>query len=169
MRLFLTVLSSCWLCFDAAFPYTSARLQHWLYFFSEHWNTLDYHSLVLPVLPLYLYLVITLIELHLDELAPTDRPSSGLLFVTDVMEHWVVLHPAMDLFSALLVVIATPGFEAKLIVTHDLCLDLCLIYMVQVACCALFLVPVAAVAVLVYYRWWDHRFAEVRARQRREL
>ena len=164
MTLLLTMLSSCWRCFDAVFPYTSARLQHWLYFlFDENLNTLDYHSLVLPVLPLYLYLVITLIELHLEETAPADRRPSALLFVIDVMEHWVLLHPAMDLFSALLVVITTPGFEAKLIVTHDLCLDLCLIYIAQFTCCILFLVPIAVVAVVVYHRWWDHVFAAAHA------
>ena len=130
MRDLLTVLSFCWRCFDTKFPYTSARLQHWLYFLSDvNLNTLDHHSLILPILPLYLYLLTKLVELHLERTGPPDQSPPALQFVGDALDHRLLLNPAMDLFPALPVMITTPGFEAKFIAAPDLCLDFCLTYM----------------------------------------
>ena len=146
-----TVISFCWRCFDTVFPYTSTRLQHWLYFLSDaNLNTLDHHSLILPIFPLYLYLLTRLVKLYLARTVPPDKPLPALEFVIDALNSWSRLYEAVDVFSALAVVITTPGFLAKFIVALDLCLDKILTDMAQLTCCYLFQIPISIGAVVVY-------------------
>ncbi len=122
MRLLLTVLSFCWRCFDAAFSYTSARLQHWLYFISDaHLKTLDHHSLILTILPLYLFLFGRIFELHRGRTA--DQQPPALKSVSKVLVGWYLLYQAMNLLSSLAMVATTPGFLAKFIMALDLWFD----------------------------------------------
>ena len=165
MRLLLIVLSFCWRWFDMTFPYASTRLQYWLYFPCDvQPNTLDYyHSLMAATLPLYLYLLTRLIVLYLEMTGLLEHALPELRYVTDALVPWLLVNPAKDLFSAILVVIITPGFEAKFFVAQDLCHDLFFTYMSQLACCILSLISTELVAV-VGYCWWDNAFAEALAK-----
>lgn len=135
MRLLLSFL-------DAAFPYTSARLHHWLYVFSNaNVNTLDHHSLRPPVLPLYLFVLETVVELYLEMMHPWDQNPPAWPFLGCAL----LVHQALDILSALGVVITTPGFLAKLMVALDLSFDLLLTYTAKLASIAISLTVVAAV------------------------
>ena len=163
MRDLLAVLSSCWRCFEMDCPYTSARLQHWLYFLSDaNRNTLDHYSLMPPILPLYLYLLTGLIELHFDMTGFPDRTPPALRFVSDALDHLLLINRVMDRFSALLVVITTPGFAAKFFVGKDLCIDLYLTQIAKETCCILFLTPIVTGACVVYGWWFAGALAEAR-------
>ena len=127
MTLLLTVFSSCWRCFDAVFPYTSARLQHWLYFLSDaSLNTLDHHSLVLTGLPLYMFLLGRALELDRGWRRPPNPKSPALEPVGNALFKWFMLYQAIDILSAFAVVITTRGSLAKFLVALDLWFDLIL-------------------------------------------
>ena len=160
----LTVLSFCWRYFGTVFPYTSARLQHWLHFLSHaNLNTLDHPSSILPpILPLYLYVLTSLVELYLERTRPPDQAPPGLQIVIDALLNWSQLYLAMEIFLALLVVITTPGFLAKFIVALDLCLDFYLTEMAQFICRNLFIIPIQIAAAVVYL-WRDGALAEALA------
>ena len=138
MTLLLTVLSSCWRCFDAVFPYTSARLQHWLYFLSDaSLNTLDHHSLVLTGLPLYLFLLGRALELDRGWRRPPNPNPPALEPVANALFKWFMLYQAIDVLSAFAVVMTTPGSLAKFLVALDLWFDLILTCAAKLSFCVL--------------------------------
>ena len=138
MTLLLTVLSSCWRCFDAVFPYTSARLQHWLYLLSDaNLNTLDHHSLILTALPLYLFLLARANELNREWRGPPNPNPPALEAVGNALLKWFLLYQAIETLSAFAVVITMPGFLAKFVVALDLWFDLILTCTAKLSFCIL--------------------------------
>ena len=129
MTLLLTLLSCCWRWFDAVFPYT-ARTKHWLSFlYVANLDMLDHHSPRLPVLPLYLFVLETVFELYFDMMRPWHQKPPAWPF----MGCALLVYQALDILSALVVVITTPGFLAKLMVALDLSFDLVLVYTAKLA------------------------------------
>ena len=153
MRLLLTMISLWGRFFDAVFPYTSARLHHWVYFLSDaNLNTLEHHSLIPSVLPLYLFLLGRVVELYIGRTAPPDQTHPAWPSVRSALCKWLLLYQAVNIISALAVVITTPGFLAKLMVALDLWFALVLTYTAKLSSCFLidFSLDVVAAVVAVF-------------------
>ena len=136
MKLLLTVLSPCWRCFDMVFPYTSARLHHWLYFLSDaNLNTLNLCSLILTFLPLYLFLLARANELYPEwHWDPTPHPPA-LEALGKALFKWFLLYQAIDILSLFALIIETRGSLAKFIAVLDLWFDLILTCMAKLSLC----------------------------------
>lgn len=148
----LAVLSCYWRWSDAVFPYTSARLQHWLYFLTAaNQDTLDHQSVILTVLSLFLYLLSRVGELYRESFDPQDQLPPAFQFVCGAPFKWFLLYQAMDIFSALAMLITTPGFLAKFMVTLDLSFETLLIVTAKLSSCFLFILSQEAVAITVEY------------------
>ena len=130
-------------------------MQHWLSFlYATNLDMLDHHSLRPPVLPLYLFVLETVVELHVEIMDPLDEDDGAWVFVTSAL----LVHQALDVLSALAVVITTPGFLAKSMVALDLSFDLVLTYTAKLASGFLIAIPLALVAVLVEeFQVWRRR------------
>ena len=121
-------------------------MQHWLYFFyAANLDKLDHHPLRPPVLPLYLFVLETVVELYVEVMKDSDQhppawPFSGCA---------LLVHQALDILSALAVVITTPGFLAKLMVALDLSFDLVLTYTAKLATFILIAISLILVATVV--------------------
>ena len=121
-------------------------MQHWLSFlYAANLDMLDHHSLRPPVLPLYLFVLETVFEVYVEVMPPEAQmppawPFSGCT---------LLVHQALDILSALAVVITTPGFLAKLMVALDLSLDLVFTYTAKLASFILIAISLAVVAAVV--------------------
>lgn len=110
---------------------------------------LDHHSPIPPVLPLYLFLLEKVVELHLERMDPWDQTHPAWPFVSSALYNWLLLYQTLDILSALTMVITTPGFLAKLMVALDLCFDLVLTYTAKISSIILIEFSLRVVAAVV--------------------
>ena len=121
-------------------------MQHWLSFlYAANLDMLDYHSLRPPALPLYLFILEAVFELYVEMMHPWDQKPPAWPFSGCAL----LVHQALDILSALAVVITTPGFLAKLMVALDLSFDLVLTYTAKLASFIFIAISLAEVAAVV--------------------